>query len=618
MDNNKYYYDFKPIIVNNWPCGSRGMKWIIKEPIQEDYIQQHSDYGLSKVALQLLYNRELKTSQEIDSFLHPDYSKHLHDPFLLLNSEKVIARILKAVKLSEKIIIYGDYDSDGICSSVVISSVLDKLGAKNYEIFLPHRDKDGYGLSLTAVEKIITKGAKVVITLDCGTSNIEEAARLAEVGIDLIIIDHHIVGKTLPQCHALINPKQENETYPFKNLATVGLAYKVSQGLLSKSDLDPVEADKFLKWLLDLVAIATVTDLMPLLGENRVLLKYGLVVVNKTRRLGLKQLIKLSRMNGNNGNNNGNNTKNSEITAYHIGFRIGPRINAASRVGHADTALNLLRSTDVDEAETLSQNLENHNTYRRDLVTQVAGEVFAKIETFLLNNIIPKILVVFHEQCTAGIAGLIASKVVDKYNRPALVLGKNEAGFIGSGRSVPGFHITNAMANVSALANQPLLVRYGGHDQACGFTLRSSEDTQLLSTLINEYADNLPDIEKFEATLDIESEVALQDLNLKLCEELSLFEPHGNANFKPKFVVYNVVVLYRGTVGNGKHLTLVVQDTNQSNDKRCIGFGFGYLASEIQPGDILDLVFEFELDQWNGRQGVQLILKSIRKNNKIL
>ncbi len=576
------------------------MKLVIAEPVKEIF-SKHQD--LSPIVLQLLYNRGIKDREEMEKFLNPDYIHDLHDPFLFIDMSKAIDRINTALNNQEKILIYGDYDSDGICSSVIIATALDQLKFVNYEVYLPHREKEGYGLNQEAVADIIASKATLVITLDCGITNCEEITRLNQAKIDTIIIDHHVVGPEVPSAYAIINPKRPEETYPYKDLATVGLAFKFVSALLTKSTLPKQAIDTSLKWLLDLVAVATVTDMVPLLGENRIMLKYGLIVLNKTRRTGFKYLI-----------DSINNFKNETkiITEHEIGFQIGPRINAASRMGHAMVAYNLLIANNHETATLLTAELNEHNKNRQEFVSEVLSSVIDQINKSGVNQ---KVIVVFDEKCTAGIAGIIASKIVDKYARPAIVVGKSAKGYVGSGRSVDGFHITNIINQLNSEMDNKLFLKCGGHAKACGFTLNSIDDLDILRTGINKIADAVLKNHVFNKQINVDAIIDLNDIDLSLYKELKKFEPHGAANPKPKFLSKGVMVSSISKVGAmGKHLRLSVCSLLSNANYKCISFGLGQYADEITVGDKVDIVFEIELDKWNGYTGIQLVLDEIIKN----
>src|SRR3989344_4064390 len=345
-------------------------KWQVAAPPPESFKNEHPD--LPDVVLQLLWNRALRSQRDIDEFLNPDYVRDIHDPFLFRDMQRAVDRLFAAIAAQEKIVIHGDYDADGVSASIILTNTLRALGAVT-DFFLPHRETDGYGLNINTVEKLAAEGARIIITCDCGISNAVEIARAKELGIDVIITDHHQEPINLPDAaYATIHPKIAGETYPFKGLAGGGVAFKLSQGLLRthaqhNPKLPSGESHEvFEKWLLDMVAISSVADMVPLLGETRTLVRYGLLVLGKTRRVGLRRLMKGAGLLDQNGA-----PKHAKITAEDIGFKIAPRINAAGRMNHATTAFQLLLEQEEDRARALAEEINANNNARQELTADL-------------------------------------------------------------------------------------------------------------------------------------------------------------------------------------------------------------------------------------------------------
>jgi single-stranded-DNA-specific exonuclease len=453
--------------------------WRISADPPQTFLDEHPE--LPPIVARLLYHRNLTTQPAIDEFLNPDYSIHVHDPYLFRDMTKAVDRIFRAAENGEKITIHGDYDADGVSASVILASLFKILNI-NFDVFLPHRETDGYGLNMNTVDLLHSQGTKIIITCDCGISNAPEIAKANEFSIDVIVTDHHSIPAKLPDAYAIIHPKVVGETYPDQTLAGGGVAFKLAQGILRKhkeshellSNGDRHEA--YEKWLLDMVAIASVADMVPLLGESRTLTKYGLIVLNKTRRIGLQKLLLEARLL----NDDGTNRK--EINADTIGFQIAPRINAAGRMNHANAAYNLLVTDSPTDAIDLAFALDQSNQDRQKMTEEIVKEAAKQIEIDQKNN--PVLFAI--GEWPIGIVGLIASKLKERYQKPTIIMSKGAA-ITGSGRSVPGFNMIGAMQEVPEL-----FLKFGGHPMACGFTLKTPE-------LLDEFKNTL--IKKFNEKL---------------------------------------------------------------------------------------------------------------------
>ncbi|MDX9893068.1 MAG: single-stranded-DNA-specific exonuclease RecJ [Patescibacteria group bacterium] len=567
--------------------------WQLNQPPSPEIIKQFPE--INPIILQLLNNRGIDTQDKIDHFLTVDYGQDTYDPFLFNDMAKAVDRIFLALESGQKIVIYGDYDADGVTSTAVLSEYLKELGA-DIDVYIPYRETEGYGLNIAAAKKLVKDKIGLVITVDCGISNVEEVKLLQENGIDVIITDHHHEPLVLPQAFAILNPSVSGEKYPFKKLAGCGVAYKLVQALalrVSQHQDKPLE-DGYEKWLLDLVAIGTIADLQPVLDENRVLVKYGLVVLQKTKRLGLLKLVE---------------KMSSNLTILDqdiVGWRIAPRLNAAGRLGHASTSYELLITDNPDEAERLAEQLNKKNQERQQLTEKIHQECL---------NIVgqvtdQKILILIGHDWPTGIVGLVAGRLTDKFHLPSLVISHYNGEIIGSGRSIPEFNIVEAIAKCDRM-----LARYGGHAQACGFTVK--DETNLKKFIVKMTAlakQELAEI-SLNPSLEIDVQISLTQVNWDLFDELEKFKPYGEGNPKPRFLAKGLTIHEIQGVGqDGKHLRLMVCHHDKTIHKT-IGFGFGEWRQTLKPGDLIDLVFEIDVNEWNGNRELQLKIIDLKKHD---
>lgn len=562
-----------------------------------------------KPLTQLLYNRDLVELEDVERFLSTDYARDMHDPFLFRDMEKAVKRIARAIQQKEKIVVHGDYDADGVCSSVVLISVLRELGAE-IDVYLPDREKEGYGLKIETVEKLSENGVKLLITADCGISSNEAIARANELDIESIIVDHHHAPELLPDAYAILNPIIPEETYPFKNLAAVGVAFKLVQAMLSDKgmkllDREPkdINIEGLEKWLLDVVAIATVADMMPLVEENRAIVKYGLMVLNKTRRKGLQSLIEVSGLEQKNGMPSSADRK--QLNAYTIGFRLGPRINAAGRLEHANGAYDLLMSDTKEKADTYAQKLNDINKRRQEVTEKVVKSAKAQVE-----DEDRLVIAAYEPDWHIGVLGLAAGRLLQQYGRPVLAMGDKNGTITGSGRSRDGFHLVDALDTMSELFSA-----YGGHAQACGFTLKEKGLLDEFKERFQKHAKKVFKDTVLREKVIIDAKITLGDIDWKFFEVLEQFEPFGQANPQPKFLLEKVSVLDIRTVGEGKHLKLLL-GRDGVLARRAIGFSMGEVWSQkLKKNDMIDVVVEIMLNEWNGNRELQLRLVDVRKHD---
>jgi len=568
-------------------------KWILRRQISLEFKKQFPE--IPDLILQLLYNRGLKTQKQIDEFLNPDYGQDILDPFLFPDMEKAVERIYQAIGNKEQIAIHGDYDADGVTSSVLIVEVLQKLGA-NLFVYIPHREKEGYGLNKKTIKYLARKKVKLIITVDCGISNLPEIFLAKKMGMEVIVTDHHNQPPKMPNAYAIINPKIKIFHYPCYDLAGCGVAFKLAQAIISK-DKNNIFPVGYEKWLLDLVAIGTVTDVMPLLGENRALVTYGLIVLNKTKRLGLKLLAQKARVLP--------ISEEKLINSENIGFALGPRLNAAGRMDHANSAFELLMTEKHSEAERLVNNLENNNQKRQALTEKIMAEVLKEIK-----DIDKQLLVLAHgKKWPLGVIGLAAGKLKDQYNRPVVIISQMGKKIVGSGRSIDEFNLIEALNKVADCFEV-----YGGHAGAAGFTLKNKKALPEFEKRFKKIVE--ADLKGKDLTpkLEIEAELNLEDLNWELFDQIEKFEPFGMGNPKPIFLVSNLRVENVRTVGNGnKHLKIFVRHEKMIKSFEAIGFGMGEMIGHIKYGDRVEVVCEINLNEFNGERKLELRLVDLKK-----
>lgn len=562
-------------------------KWVLPLKISDEFKNQFPE--VNPTILQLLYNRGLTNQEQIDEFLMPDYSQDLHDPFLFSDMNKAVERINRAVQNKEKILIYGDYDADGITASAILKLTLEKLGAATAEIYLPDREKEGYGMKDEIIQKFAQENFKLIITCDVGITANKEIDLANQLGVEVIVTDHHLPLEAIPSAYAIIDPHCE-EKYPFKYLAGVGVAFKVVQALFrgqTASNQQPATNNEaFEKWLLDLVAIGTVADNMPLLGENRTLVKYGLIVLNKTSRIGLRTLLKEARL------------ELGSLDTRNIYYQIGPRLNAAGRLKHASTALFLLLTGSQSEAQAIAQDLNQINSQRQKLV----DDIFQKLKSDLGPEPEEKILIAVGEKWPVGVLGLIAGKLIDEYNRPSLALASRENSVIGSGRSIEEFNLVELFEKLSHF-----LSRFGGHRKAAGLAIADKDKIpDFISEAQKIAREQLEEVD-FSKKMFIESEVDLKDINWETEEAIEKFSPFGEGNRSPLFLIKNLKIENLEWVGaNGQHLKMTAVG------RKFIIFCANGKCDNLRLGDKVDAVVEIGVNLWNGTKELQMKVVDIK------
>ena len=504
----------------------------------------------------------------------------LHNPFLLTDMDKAVERITKAKVNSEKILIFGDYDVDGVTSSALLRRLLNSLGIRSIN-YIPHRMDEGYGLNHEIAEFAKSQGIHLLITVDCGINAFLPIEAINAAGIDVIVIDHHEPdGEKLPAALAVIDPKRADCLYPFKNLSAVGLVAKLMQAMLGHIPLED----------LDLVALGTVADVVPLWGENRIFVKNGLPYIERTAKPGLKALLEVAKIAG------------KKMKPYYIGFILGPRLNAAGRMDSAAISLDLLLSENPTQAHALACSLEAHNLSRQKMQSEVVEEALGMIEADEVLKA-QDIIVVYKQGWHKGVLGIVASKIVDKYYRPTVVISVEDGMGTGSARSVNGFHLHEALTNCAAM-----LENYGGHKRAAGLRLKY-DNIEIFRQAINDYAKGLPQ-EKFLPSLEIDCEIPLSVIDLALVELISSMEPHGEGNPAPVFCSKNLTVKSLPSLMGKDTIKFWVSDG--VNAISAVGFGMGSFKDMVKIGRQVDLAYTLSIDDWNKAPCVQLMLKDIQ------
>ncbi len=558
-------------------------QWIVSPPMDarfRDFLPE-----VHPVVLQLLANRGLTTPEAVKAFLHADYAEDLHDPFLFRDMRPAVDRIYAAIDRGEKIVVHGDYDADGVCGSVVLVSTLRALGA-NVDVYIPHRENEGYGVSLATVESLANAGCKLMITTDCGTSSVQEVHRANALGMDVIVTDHHQPPPELPAAFALLNPQVAGESYPFKFLSGSGVAFKLADALARSDDQKKLPTG-FEKWLLDVVALSTVTDIMPLLGENRVLVKYGLIVLRKTRRRGLRALFQLA----------GSELSQADTTT--LGFVVGPRINAAGRLHHALSAFHLLMTEDPQEAQQLAVELEQTNRDRQNIARAMTDEAKAQLQTESAGEI--AVCVTYNKSWSVGVVGLVAGRLCDAFGKPSFVFTQNAGKMIGSGRSVKTIDITKLLRTM-----EDQFERFGGHAQACGLTLKQEISIEAFRERVNQAVGAISDPAMLRPQLFVDAEVPLEEITWEFFEALEALEPFGEGNPLPVLMSSMCTVVGVQAVGKeGRHLQLRLAASTPAV-KKCIGFDFGAWGARLSVGDVLDVVYNVTVNEWKGNRELQL------------
>ena len=539
-------------------------------------------YGINQILARILVNKKITKKEDINLFMNPT-RKDFHDPFLMPDMKIIVDRILKAIEDREKIIIYGDYDADGITSVTVLKSFLEERGLE-VSSYIPNRLDEGYGLNKVAIKKIYDDGFRLMITVDCGISGIEEIDYANSLGIETLVTDHHEPAEMLPKALAVMDAKRKDNKYPFNQLAGVGVVFKLIQAISIKLNLDEKE---YLKYL-DIVCIGTISDIVPLIDENRVIAKLGLKLISQTRNVGLKALLEVTGF--------------KNIDSASISFGVAPRINACGRMGNEKLALDLLLSKDYEEAKKLAIKLNEYNTERQTIEKKIFDEAVEKIERDEKEK---SCIIVGSEDWHHGIIGIVASKVTEMYFKPSILICFEGDEGKGSGRSIPGFDLHDALTKCSSS-----LEKFGGHSMAVGVTLKKQQFENLkrdLEAYAKEYK-----IDEIIPIISIDSELSLKNVDIDSVRSLKMLEPFGEANKMPLFLFTNLKINSIRTLSEGKHLKLTLKDDNFMIN--AIGFNMGELSGKYLLDDKVDIVGNLDISSFNGMESIQIIIKDMRKS----
>lgn len=551
----------------------------------------------SELLRTLFEKRGIYTETEAENFLNPNYERDFYDPFLMRDMEKACVRIYEAVEAGEKIMIYADYDSDGIPGAVILQDLLKKISYKNFEVYIPMRNSEGYGLNLDAIKQFSEGGVKLLITIDLGITAVLEVAQAEADGIDVIITDHHIPLETLPHAYAILNPKQKNDTYPEKILCGAGVIFKLAQAYVKKYGEYYKIKEGWEKWLLDMAGLATLSDMVPLLGENRAIAYFGLKVLKKSPRPGLQKL--LAKI----------NVDQRFLSEDDIAFMVVPKLNAASRMDDPLRAFELLSTEDEAEAGALANHLSKINDERKLLVAGIMREVKKKFEKREMREVI----VVGNPNWRVGVLGLVAGKLSDEYGKPVFVWGKDENDLIkGSCRSPGSVSIVELM-----IRNKDSFLEYGGHELAGGFTVHADK-VHFLEEVLSEtfkkiitLSDSPSLIKEGEGDL----ELSLSDVTMKNWREIEKLAPFGVSNPKPIFLFKNVTIeniKKFGKNGSGEHLEIIFSDSGK-NKAKAISFFSGHDSFDVplSEGLKVNLLATFDLSRFRGREELRLRIVEI-------
>jgi single-stranded-DNA-specific exonuclease len=570
-----------------WGDKSVPPQWMLAiDPPAELVDQIAADVELPKTVIKILINRKINTAEKVRSFINPQL-EDLSDPFILKGMPKAIDRVTEALKQNEKIMIYGDYDVDGITATALLFLVLNRLGAQ-VDYYLPNRLTEGYGLSEDGIMLAKGRGISLIISVDTGITAVQEVEFARENGIDCIITDHHETGDILPDAAAIVNPKQDNCPYDAAELSGVGVAFKLAQGLYKRLGQDLSELDRHL----DLVALGTSADIVPLLGENRTLTRYGFQQIVRTTKPGLKSLTFVSGLMG------------KDIGTGQVVFVLAPRINAIGRLGDAKEAIKLLTTRDEQLAAKIARTLDSENRRRKSIDEATLNQALEQLEEVCdLEN--DKAIVLASEGWHQGVIGIVASRLVERYHLPAVLIAIDNGEGKGSARSIPGFHLYEALKHC-----EDTLIRYGGHKYAAGLTILP-ENVEKFRVKMKAISKKMLTDEDLIPKLFVDDEIELEQIDSHFVDILESFSPFGPMNMRPIFLTRNLEVVGQPYKVGKNHLKMKVRKGNAVLD--VIGFGFGELVRPLSMrAGTIDMAYVIEYNHWNGVARIQLRVKDIR------
>ena len=559
-------------------------KWTLKHKGKVKETELSKKINISPEISQILNNRGINDEKDAEIFMNPSL-EYLRNPFLMKDMKKATERIKKAIENKERIYIYGDYDVDGVSSTSILYIYFKSI---DYPVkyYIPNRLEEGYGINEEAIRKIGNDGCDLIITVDCGITSVNEVGLANELGIDVIITDHHECQSDVPNAYAIVNPKQDDCNYPFDMLCGCGVAFKMIQALTDEEEFKTSMFD-----YLEVVTLATICDIVPLIDENRIIVKNGLKLMKEGKNLGLRELIKVCGI------------ETSKIGSSHIGYSVGPRINASGRLGHSYLGVQLFTTDLEDEAKEIANILEAKNIERQMIESKMykeAEDVISSSENYKDD----KVLVVAKEGWQHGIIGIVASKLTEKYYKPTILLTIEDGEATGSARSIKGFSIFDALVSCKDLMN-----KFGGHEQAAGLAL-NAENIEELRKRVNKIADYNLNKDDLIENIKVEYELEEESATLDLIDNLHKLEPFGLSNPSPRFIMRDLLLTNIYKMGKNKqHLKLICEN---EKSYECVGFNMAYLAENFQEGDKIDVLFQVDENNFNNDRKVQFLLKDIR------
>lgn len=557
-------------------------RWHLLEVDEAVVATLSAKLGISPILARILYNRGIQTVEEGRHYLF-DTLQDLHDPFLMKGMDKAVRCICEALESKKRIVIYGDYDVDGITSTSLLYSILRDLGGKP-RYYIPERMSEGYGLNRDAVQYLIDQGTEVLITVDCGISSYDIVNEFKD-NLTMIITDHHEPPENIPPAFAVLNPKQPDCPYPFKQLAGAGVAYKLGQALWQRVMKEPLSG------YIELTALGTVADVVPLTGENRIIVRYGLQAIRDGRNIGLQALIADSGVDP------------EKITADRIAFSVAPRLNASGRISHADLGVRLLLERDSEKACSMAQDLSVLNRERQDIEHEIAAQAIVQVLAEKRQH--DNVLVCSGTDWHPGVIGIAASRVKDRFYRPSLVISIHDGIGKGSCRSIPGFNMYEALQSA-----QDLLLQFGGHPMAAGFSI-AAEQIDAFRERLNAYGNSHMTADAYVPRLSVDEELTESDITLSLVQELRTLEPYGAGNAYPLFTLRHAVVTECRPIGRKKnHLRLLLEGPDGAA-MTSVGWSMAAYCDRLFEGDEADVAFRLEKNEFRGNVSCQLMLEDI-------
>jgi len=570
-------------------------RWLLPTISEDEAAGLAQELGITAVTARLLLRRGVRTAGEARTFLRPSLSE-LHEPWSLPDIRPATERIIGAIREGARIVVYGDYDVDGISGTAILYLCLRMMGA-DVSYYIPDRCEEGYGLNRAAIEQLAGLGVALVVTVDCGISAVDEIRAAGELGVDVVVTDHHEPGPERPDAAAIVNAKLPGSVYPFQHLAGAGVAFKLAWALGKTLSEGRQLSQEFREFLLDSVSLAglgTIADVVPLIGENRILARFGLSGLSHSKRAGLAALRRSARVEG------------QELSAFDVGFELAPRLNAAGRLGAADQAVELLITDDGERAEAIAAHLDAENSRRRTLQKRIVDEVRTLVLAEVSRERERKAIVLAGEGWHPGVIGIVASRIVDEFCRPTVLLACEGDVAHGSCRSIDGFDIHEGLSRCEAL-----LTTYGGHAKAAGLRLPVASVPEFQRTF-HRVADEAIDEEQLVPTLELDAEIALRDVSMALVREIGMLEPFGEQNREPLLCSRSL-----GVVGStkrmgtgGKHLSFWVRQGDFTF--RAVAFGMGELEEAIVRAGRCSLAFRPVLNSWRGTDSIELMVQDIR------